>query len=916
MIVCAGRRGVKAEKIAKIDRNPVVPTRRRGGHRRVLGSVSITDDAGRAGALVGPGVGEPEWLNEYSNNIYAKNISGPSRLCNFRVKHFAAVRNKQCCSAGSEILIVWKLDMSIRARIILLVAITFLATVSIGGYSIFQSRANALEVRGVTEGGVQGALAAADLVSALKDVQLLTQAMVSAPDVTLATQLNDKLGAQKTALEAAFTQQKSLAAGDAQRGLVEQAEASLREYLAAIADTAQFKLAGQKEMAEGMLFANVAQYQREMEEVIGTLRIEKNRSKDEAISTLNQNLASTVSAMTGVTLLALCVLGGLGWLLYRRVVLPIDRMQSKMTEIAESHDYSSRLPVESSDEIGRSIMAFNSMIGEIQKSSSLLRQKTNDIQTMLQNMPQGILTVGEGNVVHPEYSAHLETIFETSDIAGRDLLDLVFSHSNLGADLLSQVAAVAAACIGEDVMNFDFNEHLMVGEVDKTMPDGRVKILDINWSPITDDAGTTVRLLLCVRDVTELRKLAAEAGEQKRELEMIGEILAVTQEKFHEFISGSIKFIDENELIIREHATHDAKAIAQLFRNMHTIKGNARTYGLHHLTNVVHETEQSYEELRKTRPGIVWDQAELLDELDRVRTAIEHYSKINEVSLGRKGAGRRGAVDRYLMVDREQIQETLHRLETVNTGNLHELIAARDAVRKVLRLLGTEPVSLTLAGVFDSLPSLAKELGKLPPMVEIDDGACFVRNQVAATLKNVFMHLVRNSMDHGMEKPEERLAGGKPAAGTIRLKVAMANDVVSLGLSDDGRGLGLARIRTLAAEKGLVDADQAMSDEEVAALIFRPGFSTAAAVTEVSGRGVGMDAVLNFIKREHGSIEIIFTDDAIGAPFRRFETVVRLPAGLFVQVDEAALQKLDGISGDAPVVGIGDLAPEKRLHAS
>ena len=100
--------------------------------------------------------------------------------------------------------------------------------------------------------------------------------------------------------------------------------------------------------------------------------------------------------------------------------------------------------------------------------------------------------------------------------------------------------------IGEDVMNFAFNMHLMVGEIEKTMADGRIKILDLNWSPITDGADTTVRLLLCVRDVSELRKLAAEANEQRRQLEIIGEILAVSQEKFHEFIASSIKFIDEN----------------------------------------------------------------------------------------------------------------------------------------------------------------------------------------------------------------------------------------------------------------------------------------------------------------------------------------------------------------------------------
>lgn len=112
-----------------------------------------------------------------------------------------------------------------------------------------------------------------------------------------------------------------------------------------------------------------------------------------------------------------------------------------------------------------------------------LRQKTNDIQNMLQNMPQGILTVVEGGVIHPEYSAYLEQIFETKEIASKSMMELVFSKTNLGSDILSQVEAVAGACIGEDKMNFEFNTHLMVTEFDKTMPNGKVKSLELSWSP-------------------------------------------------------------------------------------------------------------------------------------------------------------------------------------------------------------------------------------------------------------------------------------------------------------------------------------------------------------------------------------------------------------------------------------------------
>lgn len=782
--------------------------------------------------------------------------------------------------------------MNIRHRITLLVAFTFVAILLIGGFSIFQSRSNAGQVKSVTEGVVPSALASADLVSQLKDIQLGMMELIYSPDDAMAKQANDNLAVQKTRLQDALALQLKQADNETQRGLVKQASENVQHYFSSIEQSTQAKLSGQKDLAEAVFFGEVSIYQKELTVIVETLRVEKNRAKDGAIAALNNSLAATVTTISVVTVVTIILLTGLGILLYRQITLPISSMQAMMSEIAESQDFARRVPVKREDEIGRSIKAFNSMIAKIEESSVLLKQKTNDMQTMLHHMPQGILTVVNGDKVHPEYSTYLETIFETTNIAGRDLMDLVFSNSNLGADTLAQLAAIGGACIGEDVMNFEFNEHLMIGEFEKTMVDGRIKVIDLNWSPIVDDNGITVRLMLCVRDVTELRKLAAEANEQKQELEIIGEILAVEQERFHEFILSTIKFIDKNELLIREHTERDADAIAHLFRNMHTIKGNARTYGLLHLTNVVHEAEQTYEELRKPHPNLVWDQSTLLHELELVHDAVERYARINEVSLGRKGPGRRGNVERYLMVDKDQIHETLHRLEMVNTGNLHELVAARDAVRNVLRLLGTEPIRQTLSAVIESLPSLANELNKAAPHIQIVDHGYVVRTQAGAVLKNVFMHLIRNSMDHGLETPAERLHHGKDAVGTIRLDLNVREGLLQIALSDDGRGLALERIRRIAIDKGLIAAEDVLTDEEVATLIFRAGFSTAAAITDVSGRGVGMDAVQDFVKREHGKIEIQFVDNAVGANFRQFKTIVYLPQDFCVHVDGSDLHRV------------------------
>ena len=771
--------------------------------------------------------------------------------------------------------------MNIRDRIMLLVVLAFLAIASIGGFAVYQGRGSAKEVKTVTQGVVPSALASAELVGQLKDVQLSVMVIVSAADMKLAEQAEERLLATQGRLQKAFDDQMAQATSDAQRGLVVQAKENLGNYFAAIKETVDLKLKGQKELAEANLAANVGGYLQEMEAVIDTLQIEKRRSKDDAIQAMNENLSGTSSTIAVVTVFAVLVLGGVGMLLYRQIILPMAEMESKMTEIATSQDFSQRLPVQRMDEIGHSMQAFNIMVEKIQESTELVRQKTADIHAMLHYVPQGILTIEANNRIHPEYSEFLETILNSHEIAGRSLMDVLFTGTDCNADQLSQIETVTSACIGEDEMNFDFNAHLLPVEITKTMLNGEAKILDLNWSPISDESGTTLRILLCVRDVTEMRALASEAQVQKRELNIIGEILSVQQEKFHEFAAGASRFIAENRQLIENTSEKSAFAerqpvITQLFRNMHTIKGNARTYGLLHLTHVVHETEQNYESLRASE-YTVWDRDYLLQQLDATELALQEYVHINEVKLGRKGPGRRGDAENYLMVEKQRIADTLTLLERAYGASGD---AQRDALRHIrhsLELMGTQSIEDVLASVLESLPALARELGKEAPTTPISSNGIVLRSQVSAMLKNVCMHLYRNAVDHGLESAAERVALGKTPAGNVHLSLNMQGEQLAIRLQDDGRGLAIAHIRRKAIERNLIAEGLELSDEQIAQIVLQPGFSTAEQVTEVSGRGVGMDAVKGFVEAFGGSLSLNLLDERTDSEYRRFETLIRLP---------------------------------------
>jgi two-component system chemotaxis sensor kinase CheA len=129
---------------------------------------------------------------------------------------------------------------------------------------------------------------------------------------------------------------------------------------------------------------------------------------------------------------------------------------------------------------------------------------------------------------------------------------------------------------------------------------------------------------------------------------------------------------------------------------------------------------------------------------------------------------------------------------------------------------------------------------------------------IVEAIKDPLTHLVRNAVDHGIESPEARLAAGKPEEGCLFLRAFHEGGQVNIEVTDDGGGLNHERIRQRAVERGLISREQAtrMSDRDATTLIFAPGFSTAAQVTNVSGRGVGMDVVKTNIDKIGGTVDL------------------------------------------------------------
>ncbi|GLS27294.1 HAMP domain-containing protein [Marinibactrum halimedae] len=525
---------------------------------------------------------------------------------------------------------------------------------------------------------------------------------------------------------------------------------------------------------------------------------------------------------------------------------------------------------------------------KVEERTEALQEKTNDILSMMQNMHQGLFTIMRDGNIHHEYAAYCEEIFSTKEIAGRNCMDLLFTDCDLGSNALDQISTAISALVGEDEMMWDFNSHLLVTEYGRTQANGEKQVIELDWDPII--LGDEIdKIMVTVRDVTALKALQAEAEEQRQELEIIGQILNLSESDFNRFIQSSFEFIDECERLIQYNTNKDLEVIASLFRNMHTVKGNARTYGLTYVTDSVHEVESTYDELRK-HEDVLWNQVQLLDELEMAKQDVERYQVVARDKLGRSPNGSVTAP-----LQKSQIDELINEFNQLDTKGVPNEV--NSYLHHVFDFLsGTSKINLkqTLSQVLGSLSQLAIDLNKNNPAVNIEAEGLFITEAGQQPLQNIFTHLLRNSLDHGIEPPEMRKEKGKPESGCITIARKDIENRVALIIYDDGAGLALHKLKEKIAQIQGEEYAKALSSEDIANFIFSSGVSTTEQVTDISGRGVGMEAVQEFIKSNGGDIKVVLDDkNASSNGFATFKFELILPASFYSisrnVVDEAQM---------------------------
>jgi len=394
--------------------------------------------------------------------------------------------------------------------------------------------------------------------------------------------------------------------------------------------------------------------------------------------------------------------------------------------------------------------------------------------------------------------------------------------------------------------------------------------------------------------------------------------LAENRELLTEFHGEAVEHLQQIEaaLLALERQPDDPEALNSIFRSFHTIKGNAGFLGLGPMHRLAHEVESLLDLARDRRlrlhSGII---TEILHSRDALQEMVRQAGRVLEkgelpnriipvshliaavrrwaespapaalaASAPAPAAARpnpeapaaptdgpsqtvRVATEKLdslmdvvgeLVIVQSQLLETA-RGSGAAAGPLQRDIAQLARIAKELQHTAMALRMIPIKPAFQKMERLARDLardcGKKVDFTTAGEDTELDRT-VVEEIGDPLVHMVRNALDHGLEPPDERRAQGKPETGAVRLRAYYQGSSVILELRDDGRGIDPDRILAKARRQGLVPADGSLSREEIFALIFMPGFSTAEEVTSVSGRGVGMDVVKRNIERLRGRIEV------------------------------------------------------------
>lgn len=384
-------------------------------------------------------------------------------------------------------------------------------------------------------------------------------------------------------------------------------------------------------------------------------------------------------------------------------------------------------------------------------------------------------------------------------------------------------------------------------------------------------------------------------------------------EIYSEFVAEATDHLSQMEsAILDANGSYGSEVIDQIFRAIHSIKGTSAYFKYTEVTEISHITENLLDQCRAGKREFSQELCDLvLEYTDLVKTAIKSGSeawknggkikknpnfalfikKLEDFQAGKvskapvaknveepkveEKKSEKLDVKNFVKIDTERLDRLMDTIGEMGIYSSMLISKARSLLAdhpdiintslqvekfsKELQSIGMSMRLIPIRGLFQKMSGLvwdtSKKLGKEVKFIMHGEDTELDRS-IIDTLADPLMHMVRNALDHGLKSPEERISAGKSPTGIVELSAYHSGGNIHIKIRDDGRGLDPNKLINKAKEKGILGKDETLSDSEAYQLIFAAGFSTASVVTDLSGRGVGMDVVRRNIESMRGRIMI------------------------------------------------------------
>ncbi len=467
----------------------------------------------------------------------------------------------------------------------------------------------------------------------------------------------------------------------------------------------------------------------------------------------------------------------------------------------------------------------------VEERTAEVRTLNQKLTALLDSLDQGFLIFDESGDCWEITSKACEDVLETNP-AGQKIWDVLHLPDSQREGFTKWLMTL----FGEML---PFDDLVELGP--QRFAHSKGKHIELDYYPIRNQDEKIEALVLVATDITNLVEARQQAEKEKAHA---GLILKMFQQK-----RSFLNFYEESQGLMSQ--LQALTALPQekwnandLFRVLHTLKGGAASFSIREITSLAHELEGLLPQLKEdpeafSRPQ--WDAIthELTDRYSEFQNFVHHllgetqYTNVSNVE-----------------VPRPDLIRILDILESWSK--------TKDWAAQLKQHYLMEPLKTSFEAYAHMTQKLAEQLGKRMAPLQFKNPEYRWVYEPHKSFVTSLVHVFRNAIDHGLETPEERRACGKSEEGLISIEVQDQGDNIQIKISDDGRGINIFKIKQKLIEKGI--STENLSPHDLAMSIFEPQFSTSTEVTDVSGRGVGLDAVKHEVEKLGGTVNLEFQE--------------------------------------------------------